>query len=259
MRAGQVGTRIDPNLPPGRHHLARTLKVLHGRMGTPTLAAAARLFQERGYKTDRDAISRYLNGKRVPTLNFVTLMHAMAVDRMGSAAAVGLTREDVVKAHKHAEKSLCKTCSTLHGDNSDLRRENLRLKDSEAGLSKALAKARRRAMSLPVPPARGDRQRQESDVAGARHIANSAGQLRDRGRADAALAMLVDTVGTLTPLEGAASLAVLRAQQQAQLADALVHMYGREHPERDVIRIALELHKHGMADDAVALLRSAVQ
>ncbi|MGI5398716.1 hypothetical protein ACQEVG_04505 [Streptomyces sp. CA-135486] len=259
MDAGQVGTKISPDLPPGRDQLARTLKALYKRIGPPSLAAAARLFHQQGYKTSRDAISRYVNGRRVPPLSFVTLMHEMAVTSAGSEAAVGITKDEVVRAHEAAEPTLCRRCPRLRGDNNALREENRQLKKSEAGLSEALAKARRRAASLPVPHHNRDRQRQTSDVAGATRIAHVAAKLRDEGRAAAAVAVLVDTVGTLTPLEGAASLAVLRAQQQAQLADTLVHMYGREHSEKDVIQVALELYEHGMADDAVAVLRSAAR
>ncbi len=259
MRAGQVGTKISRDLPAGRLRLASALVELHRHTGAVTLAATARLFDEHGYRTNRDAISRYLNGRRVPPLRFVTLLHELAVAGAGSETAVGLTRGDAVKAHERAEPTLCKTCPTLRSDNNNLREQNRQLKESQAGLAQALATARRRATPLPVPLRKGDRQRQTSDVAGARQIANVAARLRDQGKTDAALAILVDTVGTLTPLEGAASLAALRTQQQAQLADTLVHMYGREHSEKEVIQAALELHEHGLPDDAVAILRTAVR
>ncbi|MGO4755939.1 hypothetical protein AB4212_46340, partial [Streptomyces sp. 2MCAF27] len=65
------------------------------------------------------------------------------------------------------------------------------------------------------------------------------------------------TSEVLTPLESAASLVLLRKQHRDRLADTLITIYGRDHPKRDVIRAALQLHEYGMADDAGAMLRAA--
>ncbi|MCT9087394.1 hypothetical protein N4G70_00760 [Streptomyces sp. ASQP_92] len=266
MRAGQVGTRISPDLPKGRQHLAHTLGELHVQTGARTLNEAASLLGRHNYRTNASAISRYLNGVRVPPLRLVTLMYDLALAAAGSEAAVGLTKEEAVKAHEQAELTLCMTCSnlrsdndTLRSDNSSLHKENERLRKSEAGLQASLATARRRAASLPVPRTGGDRQRQASDVAGATKIAAAASRFRQEGHADAALAVLNDTVGKLTPLEAAVSLTTLRIQQQPQLADTLGLMYVREHSDREVIQMALELHQRGLPDDATSILRMAVR
>ncbi|NDZ78541.1 hypothetical protein G3I19_08390 [Streptomyces sp. SID10853] len=259
MRAGQVGTKISRTLPPGRVRLAHVLGELYRHTGAPTLAKAVLLFDERGYVTNRDAMSRYLNGRHVPPLRFATLMHEIAVANTGSEAIVGLSRQAVIQAHESAEPTLCKVCPELQRENDALLRERRRLEESEAGLSEALANARQRAKTLPVPHFSRDRQRRSNDIAGARQIASAAAKLQDQGSADEALSMLIDTVGALTPLEGAASLVLLRSTKQTQLADTLVHLYGQEHSEKEVIQVALKLHDRGMADDAIEMLRTAAR
>ncbi|MFD7536388.1 hypothetical protein [Streptomyces sp. NPDC059819] len=266
MRAGQVGTKIDPALPQGRQHLARTLGALHAQTGARTLNEIVSLLDARGYPTNTSAVSRYLNGGRVPPLRLVTVMYDLALAAAGSEAGVGLTKDEAVTAHELAEPTLCSTCSTLRNDNEALRSENSglheenhRLRAAEAGLQEALATARRRSVSLPVPLKAGDRQRLASDVAGATKIASAAARFQQKGQVDAALAVLMDTAGRLTPLEAAVSLAALRSQQQPQLADSLGQMYAREHSEREVIQVALELHQRGMLDDVTSILRAAVR
>ncbi|GGY21543.1 hypothetical protein [Streptomyces xanthochromogenes] len=266
MRAGQVGTRINPALPQGRQLLARTLGVLHAQTGARTLNEAVSLLGAHGYTTNASAVSRYLNGGRVPPLQLVTVMYDLALAAAGSEAGVGLTKDEAIAAHGLAEPTLCSTCSTLRNDNEALRsdnsglhEENERLRAAEAGLQEALAAARRRSASLPVPRFEGDRQRLASDVAGATKIASAASHFRQEGQVDAALAVLADTAGRLTPVEAAVSLAALRSQQQSQLADTLGQMYAREHSEREVIQVALELHQRGMLDDATSILRAAVR
>ncbi|MEU7183044.1 MULTISPECIES: hypothetical protein [Streptomyces] len=256
MQAGQVGTKIREDLPPGRRKLARTLVALYKRMNEPTLEQAAKRLERFGYKKYPSEFSRYLNGGRVPPLNFVTLLYDLAVEEAG-LEAVGMTKEDVCATHAKAEPTLCKVCPRLRNDKHDLNNTIKQLRVDKAGLESALAAAQKRAAHLPVPLPQRDRQRSAQDVAAARQIANRAVKLHDQGKPDAALAVLRETTEVLTPSESAASLVVLR-QQHADLADTFLRIYGRDQPRADVMRVALELHDYGMPNDASAILRAAV-
>lgn len=67
--------------------------------------------------------------------------------------------------------------------------------------------------------------------------------------------LLHHTVSTLSHAEVAALLCLLRHQEERELADNLIHIYGRDQSHQDVVRVALELHERGAPDDAGALLR----
>ncbi|MFI5809101.1 hypothetical protein [Streptomyces sp. NPDC051561] len=264
MRAGEVGTQISPDLPDGRRRLAETLKSLyqHIRPVAPSLRALQRLLlTEHGYAVNRGGLSRYFNGRVVPDRRFGEVLYAAASKAAGKPASVGFTLEEVWEAHDQAEptSSICKECPDLRRQNDTLRKENGTLLKEQAGLLQSLASAHQRSTPPPVPLRGGDRRRFRSDIEGAKHIAKSAAILHYRGKRDAALAMLMDTAGALTPLESAASIAVLRAERDTQLADTLIHIYGDERTDSEIIEVALALHDQGMSGDAEAVLRSATQ
>ncbi|MEU1817910.1 hypothetical protein ABZ543_22315 [Streptomyces roseifaciens] len=109
---------------------------------------------------------------------------------------------------------------------------------------------------LPVPRDSGDRQRSAADVAAARQLVQRASELLAEDTSSA-LALLQGTTEVLTPLEGAASLVLLRRGHH-QLADAFIRIYGRAQPDRTIMSVALQLHEYGMPDDASAILRAAM-
>ncbi|GGM90855.1 helix-turn-helix domain-containing protein [Streptomyces fuscichromogenes] len=109
--------------------------------------------------------------------------------------------------------------------------------------------------ALPVPRQQGDRQRSASDEHAARNIAAKAGALQASGRQGSPLALLYHTVHTLSHVEIATLVCLLRHQQDRELADNLIHIYGRDQSHQNVVRMALELHEHGAVDDAGTLLR----
>jgi hypothetical protein len=256
MRRGQVGTRIKKDLPPGRLKLARTLCELYILLGECTLTEVAGRLSAGGYVTRSSDISRYLNGSRVPNVRFVEALHDLA-SKENASSAISVTLEQVREIHGGAEATRCTPCARGQQRNLALREENKQLKAREAGHLSQLASAQLRAKQPPVPRSEGDRRQHANDIAGAQQVARRAAELRDGGDPDAALALLLDAAGTLTPLEGAASVSVLRAKQHDQLAETLLLAYGRERPERHVIRVALELHEQGRADDAAVILRAA--
>ncbi|GHF25095.1 hypothetical protein GCM10010359_28860 [Streptomyces morookaense] len=253
-----MGTKVRGDLPPGRRRLRETLVTLYGHMDAPTLASAAQQLAEKGYSKDPSEISRYLNGWRLPPANFVLRLYEVAVDQAG-VAAVGLTEEELLKVHSDAEPTLCRTCPQLRRKNRDLRGKIRELRDQKAGLEAALASAESQPKILPVHPSGGDRQDFTRDVAAAIHIANRMGDLHQQGDRAAALALLRDTTEVLTPAESAAALVLLRQQEQEQLADTLIHIYGRDQSHANVIRMALALHEYGLPGDAGAILRSATR
>jgi hypothetical protein len=256
MQAGQVGTKLRTDLPPGRHRLARALVKLYKLAGARTLSDAVHLFSVHGYTVRASDISRYLNGDRVPNLRFAELLYELAASGH-SLDALGLTRAQLVGIHSGAELTRCRNCTHVQRENRTLASANKQLKQKEAGLLAQLASARRRETPLPVPSQRGDRQRRKSDVAGARSMARQAASLEEGGRSEAALAVLLDTAGSLTPLESAASVSLLRGKKHDQLADTMLRVIGRERPNSDIIQVALQLHEQGMAGDAATVLRAA--
>ncbi|QLH23200.1 hypothetical protein [Streptomyces sp. Rer75] len=234
-------------------HLGATLKEVAGALAP------------REYKKHVSELSRYRSGQRVPQRGFVIALHQTAVERAGKDA-VGLSLDDVLEVHVAAEQRPCQVCPDLRHRIRRLRsrhrllmRANRRLLESRAGLEAELADARKETAPLPVPPQQGDRQQRAYDVAAATQIVAMAARFDGEESSEAAVAMLRESSEVLTPLESAASLVVLRQEHQDQLADTLIQIYGRDRPEKQVIRAALELHEYGMADDAGAMLRAAAR
>ncbi|MBB4893846.1 hypothetical protein FHS39_002880 [Streptomyces olivoverticillatus] len=259
MQAGQVGTKLgSKDLPPGRYRLAQVLVALYGHMDMPSLRRAAQHLATKGYTKDPSELSRYFNGERLPPEGFVQRLYETAVEEAG-VAAVGLTWEQVQEAHAGAEPSLCQTCPKLRRENRTLKGRLKKLRADKAGLESALAAAKERQAFLPVPSPTGDRQERARDVAAACQIIHRVEELQTRGEEGAAFDWVRETAELLTPAESAATLVLLRQQQEEQLAEALIQICGRDHPGDKVIRVALELHDYGLSEDAGAVLRAATR
>ncbi|WP_431772229.1 hypothetical protein [Streptomyces cucumeris] len=263
MPTRQAGPKISEEVPPGRRALAQMLNVLYQHLGV-TLKDVARALVPCGYKKDVSELSRYRSGQRVPHRGFVIALHQTVVERAGGEDAVGISLDDVLEVYVAAEQRPCQVCPDLHhrihrlrSRHRQLMRANRRLLESRAGLQAELADARKGTAPLPVPPEQGDRQQRAYDVAAATQMIAMAARFDGGDSSEAAVAMLRESAEVLTPLESAASLALLRQEHQDQLADTLIQIYGRDRPENQVIRAALELYEYGMADDAGAMLRAA--
>lgn len=116
------------------------------------------------------------------------------------------------------------------------------------------------AAPLPVPRQAGYRQRTELDTAAARNVARRAEALRDDGRqADEVLALLRHTADAYSPAETALLVVLLTQEGQEDLVRDLLHIYGRDKPDREVLRTALELLRSGAPGNAEALLLTAAQ
>ncbi|MDW6060900.1 hypothetical protein SAZ11_26380 [Streptomyces sp. FXJ1.4098] len=256
--------KVSEEAPPGRRALAQLVSQLLQHLGTATLKEAAELITSHGYPTDKSRLSRYRSGKNRPPEGFLVALHAVAVEHAGGEAAVGISKYDALEVLAAAETKACAVCPTLYrrirrvrNRNRRLLHDNRRLFRAKAGLEAELADVRKDMAPLPVPPQRGDRQRLEHDVAAARQLAVMTAELDETAEPDVALAVLRQTSEVLTPLESAASVALLRGEHRHELADTLITMYGRDHPDKEVIRAALQLHEYGMVDDAGTMLRAA--
>ncbi|GAA2419817.1 hypothetical protein [Streptomyces glaucus] len=89
----------------------------------------------------------------------------------------------------------------------------------------------------------------------ARNLALRASELQSGSRQGNAVPLLRHTAESLGHAEIATLLCLLRQQEQTELADNLIHIYGRDRSHQDVVQVAVELHRHGAQEDAGALLR----
>ncbi|MFC9588306.1 hypothetical protein ACFTUC_00585 [Streptomyces sp. NPDC056944] len=265
MTAMDPGFKIRADLPPGRLALADTIATLYRHLAVSSLAEACQLLASRSWQKDPSELSRYRSGGRKPPIGFVEQLHALAVKKAG-AEIVGLGLDDVRRIHAAAEPTLCRTCTPLRQENARLQRENSRLITHQRTAAPRSPKADRpvphttpvSTAPLPVPARPGDRQRSARDIAAAQQLVATAADFHGSGQTSHAVSWLQEASASLSPLESAASIALLR-QQGTLLADTAIGIQGRSRPEKDVILIALELYEFGLPEDAGALLRAAVK
>ncbi|MFI9339783.1 hypothetical protein ACIG0D_00675 [Streptomyces sp. NPDC052773] len=113
---------------------------------------------------------------------------------------------------------------------------------------------------LPVPLQAGSRQRTELDTAAAQNVARRAEALYGGGRqADEVLALLRHTADAYSPAETALLVGLLAQEGHEDLVRDLLHIYGRDKPDHEVLRAALELLRSGSPANAEALLLTAAQ
>ncbi|MGW7168240.1 hypothetical protein ACWGH3_23650 [Streptomyces sp. NPDC054884] len=193
------------------------------------------------------------------------------------------TRKESVTLRKE-NMALRKETATLQEENTALRKETATLQVETATLKhgvqalkaregralKSTARrairagqrsrqtARRDAAQLPVPPRRGDRQLSNPEKRAALSVALQAGALQNGGRQDRALSLLRHSAEVLSPAETATLMFVLRESQLDDLAGTLIHIYGRDNSDPDIMQAAARLHQHGAPDDAAALLQVAL-
>jgi uncharacterized tellurite resistance protein B-like protein len=239
------------------------------------------------------SLSRFLSGQSVPRLRSVEHLYETALADARGEHGLGVNLDDLRKLHGAAEAERCRSCldlrtqldaavtqareaeaeaaalrqsaSNVTAELEALRREVRSLKDAVTELKAARAGLQARLTTqaalapLPVPRRRGDRQRSKNDASAARQVAKRAAELRGNGRQDAALTLLRHTTEVLSPVETATLFRALRDHQQSELLGNLIHIYGRDHQDQEVMHVTLELHKQGCPDDAGALLQAAVK
>lgn len=268
-------------------------------MRDPSVQTASRgLTQTEAAKrlhTNPSSLSRFLSGQTVPGPEFIEVLYKQACSDAGEDA-VGYTPDDLtyLRARAVSERRRCSTCLELSrkidsltqqlssgcpacaerqtdaAELASLRQEVAALQaaataqdpakaGSQTGQAETGQATGNARTPLPVPHRRGDRQRSHKDAAAARQVAAHAEQLDRGGRQDAALTLLRQSMEVLSPAETALILLTLRRQQQDHLADNLIHVYGRDQADRDIMRVALELHELGSSEDAGAVLRAALR
>lgn len=283
------------DIPPGKQALATELQglcrllALEPDGSAPTQGRAADRFH-----VSETSLSRYLSGKYLPGLTVIREIHAA----VHGAEGAGATLARLEKLHAAAEAEHCHGCVELrqqvNTNTAELSRAQAELAAAEeetAALRKGAAALRRdvRAMEsregralkrttrrairagqrsrqrtrqdtalLPVPRPRGDRQQSNPEMRAALSVAHQAGDLLSRGRQDGALALLRQSAGVISPAETAALVHVLRENQLNDLADTLIHIYGRDNSDPDVMQAATHLHGNGNPADAAALLQAAL-
>lgn len=292
-----IDKKVRSDVPPGQRALARALQDLcrhitpppsnKSQQGAPTQAEAARHLL-----CSESSLSRFLSGQSVPRLPSVEHLYKTAVADAGGEHVLGISLDDLRKLHKTALDERCQSCVALRSqlasaeaqtttaeaelaslrqsvsdsaaELESLRREVKSLKNAvfELQATRAGLQARLTTQAalapLPVPRRRGDRQRSKNDVSAARQVAKRAAELRSGGRQDAALALLRHTTEVLSPVEVAALFRALRQERQNELADNLIHIFGRDRRDQEVMHVTWELHKQGAVDDVGALLRAAM-
>ncbi|WP_282695557.1 hypothetical protein [Streptomyces sp. CC208A] len=256
--------RTGSDVPPGRQALAKAVCVLYGRLAVKNLAEAAELLESRGWKKDPSEISRYRNGRRKPPLGFLEQLHGLATERT-ELGAVWPTLAELKELHAAAEATLCRNCHEVRQENQLLREENSRLlahtvlgpRPEPLGSSGSILAGSIPSTALPVPRTPGDRQSSARDVAAARQLATSASRLHGNGQTGHAVALLQDVARALTPLESAASIVLLRDEQN-DLAETAIGIHSRSRADKDIMQIAVELHSFGLPEEADALLRATI-
>ncbi|MFF7854909.1 hypothetical protein [Streptomyces sp. NPDC007904] len=256
----------------------------------PTQAQAARRLQ-----VSETALTRYLYGQHVPADKVTGFIFDTACRDAGGEQNLGISRKDLLELRAQAEQERCANCSRHReavraaGQKLKTMQENQeRLEQTAEERARELREARQQASTLkreaqraraaqtvteagpqkdrgatrsttllPVPRRQGDRQQSGDDVAAAQGIARRAEELRHEGRPDSILALLRHTAEAYTSAEIAVLTVLLRKNGQHELAGNLVHIYGRDRDDRDVVRTALMLHEQDAVADAEALLRAA--
>lgn len=275
--------QLRDDTPPGWRDFAVALQRLCQQLLPDTRAGLPHtpLTQEMAAKrllTNSSSLSRFLSARTVPMPDFTERLYKEACADAGGEDSIGIGLPDLRKLRLQAEaERRCASCSILQArtkpsqqaeeDRALLLRERqeakkLRaavadLKESRAGLRARLA-VRASSALLPVPRRRRDRQQLANDKAAVRQLASRAQDVHAADSPTAALIMLRQTTEALSPLEVAGLLLLLREQKQDDLADDLIHIYGRDQDVHEVMHAALSLHEQGAADDAGELMRAAV-
>ncbi|WP_328736162.1 hypothetical protein [Streptomyces bobili] len=223
------------------------------------------------------------------TLTDLYQLHAKAAAEQNSEIASQLSTDlesaaSRLRAAKDENEQLRGAYEELHTQHEELRKQTSLKADSLRALQRKYKVLRREAASLrertshleagspavspdapviaplPVPRQAGDRQRTELDTAAARNVARRAETLRDGGRqADEVLALLRHTTDAYSPAETALLVVLLTQEGQEDLVRDLLHIYGRDKPDREVLRTSLELLRSGAPTSAEALLLATTE
>lgn len=268
MRLGDVGN-TDNASTVERRALAKALQELHNRL-TPKLSLAdlAKRLTEPigkgggGYPkaVTADVLSRNFNGKRVPSAELVEALYTL----VNTGKPTDLAEfEQLCALRDAAEISRGSRRMALERRNGELMETVDQLKRELADTPRAAWPTENRELPttphLPVPPAEGDRQSKDFEGQVKRSAAQEYISLFVAGNHAAVLAGLRHIPDEHPAAWAAAFLAELREQGQADMADTLVNIYGRDRTPHEAVELAIELKAAGLTDDADALLHMIVR
>ncbi|MCS0602454.1 hypothetical protein NX794_14710 [Streptomyces sp. LP11] len=286
-----INKQFRSDVPPAKRALAVALQEVCRHI-TPDKSSRNRITQATAAAhlgCSESSLSRFLSGQSLPALPLVENFYKRACADAGGTELIGVTLAELRELHSEAEAEKCYACVGLttevallkqqlqvaEAECSALREEVAqveplrrdlasqraivaKLKAAKAGLEAPLA-LHAPSAPLPVPRRRGDRQRTQNDVSAARQLAKQAGDLSRTEGPNVALTLLRQNTGGLSPQEMAALLLLLRRQRDDQLADDVIHIYGRDQKNEDILHATLALHERGATDDAGAMLRAALR
>ncbi|MEV8548899.1 hypothetical protein AB0L04_03525 [Streptomyces glaucescens] len=223
------------------------------------------------------------------TLADLYQLHAKAAAEQSSAVATRLSADldsvsSQLRAARDENEQLRSAYEELRAEHDELRKQVSLKADSLRVLQRKYAVLRRKAAALreqaslleagssaaspdapaaaplPVPRQEGDRQRTELDEAAARNVARRAETLYGGGRqADELLALLRHTTDAYSPAETALLVLLLTQEGRVDLVRDLLHIYGRDKPDHEVLRTALELLRSGAPAHAETVLLAATE
>ncbi|MEV5339119.1 hypothetical protein AB0K93_11615 [Streptomyces sp. NPDC052676] len=286
-----IDKEFSSDVTPAKRALALALQEVCRHI-TPDKSSRNRVTQAKAAEhlgCSESSLSRFLSGQALPAFGLVKHFHKRACDDTGGEEHVGVTLDHLRDLHDQAKAEKCHSCVgltaevellthqlqeakaecevlrqevtqlvLLRRDVAEQKAVIARLKAARAGLQARLA-ARTSSAPLPVPRRKGDRQRRQNDVSAARQLAKKAGDLIRSEGADVALTLVRQNAEALSPHEMALLLLLLRKQRDHQLADDVIHIYGRDQSDQDVMSASLELYEQGATDDAGAMLRAALR
>ncbi|ASR33651.1 hypothetical protein BAY61_00100 [Prauserella marina] len=251
MRPGELRSTISKDLPEERQRFANALRDMYDSIpavdGRRTSQSKLLKAMEASYAS-RSSLCRYLQGKNLPTEDFVQKFHK-AISEL-TTGILPLTCEELLSMRQHAEgvdgrRRTARQASAVHKLDEAERRID------ELGVGNATP------IALPVPRETGDRQGNKFAGRPAPQAATEVIQLAKLGQYEQTVTLLSRLSEHLDTDELALSVAHLRAEQYDDLADTLVQICGRE-DQRQVIRLSITLREHQLPGDADALLRMII-
>jgi transcriptional regulator with XRE-family HTH domain len=229
------------NSKPARTELADTIRHLCALLEVP--APTLDGFRQRlaaDHPLSISQLSRYRNGKIVPSKGFLWTLHHAAAHDSGS---VGIDLGELLQLQTAA-----------HAEATQETRQAAAL--DEAAKSSAghnFARDRQRSMGAPLSP-------QSVPTRTKKHIAaDTVIKILRRDRPEDTLTLIGEFPELLGPFGCAACIVEFRQRDEHALAEALIQAFGRARPHSDVLRFALALNRCGLIPDSNKAMCAALR
>ncbi|WP_143061384.1 hypothetical protein [Saccharopolyspora shandongensis] len=229
------------NSKPARAKLANAIRHLCSLLEAP--APTLDGFRQRlaaDHPLSISQLSRYRNGKIVPSKGFLRTLHRAATQDSGS---VGVSLDELLQLQTaaHAE-------ATQETRQAATPNETAKL---SAGLN--FARDRQRSVGAPLLA-------QSTPTRNKKHIAADAViKMLRRNRHEDTLTLIRELPELLGPSGCAACIVEFRQRDEHTLAEALIQSFGRARPHSDVLRFALALNHCGLIPDSNKAMCAALR